>query len=65
MYGLCYVYDLISNIRMFILDGYHGNRKSYLIKPMLSNTLNSLAGVYEKLSYNKVKRVKLFLPILP
>ena len=33
------VYGLISNIRMFILDGYHGYRNSYLINPFIQYTL--------------------------
>ena len=44
MYRLCYEYNLISNIGMFILDGY----MAIIIKPMLSKALYSLGGAWEE-----------------
>ena len=56
----------ISNFRMFIFDGYHGNISSYLISPISSNTLYSLACVWKKQSYNN-RILEFFgnLPMLP
>ena len=63
MYGLCYGYNLISNKRMFILDGYHGNKNS--ISSNLFYTIHCIH--YEKQS--DTKRVfdicGNFSPILP
>ncbi len=61
MYGLCYIctqYNLIVNIRMFILQVYHGNIQSYQrslsyqIEPIVSSTLYPLACA-QTISCNK------------